>query len=205
MSNEIVILIDCWVGSIGPTALRDRLYNNILNAISNINPCLVVLASYNTVEFGDRDLQNTNLYFRNFKEVFVDTGLTTFPIKDPEEVTDSIILDAKFDCTQIALEELWQLDHVVGNLKQDVSKIWIFGLHWNMCIKNRPVGWQSLYTHAKQNWNTDVEIWSREDCTLIQPYNDIGEPLNYETWPEFEYDQLTACKHYGNGNWKLML
>jgi hypothetical protein len=205
MSNEIVILIDCWSGSFDPITLRDKLYNNILNATSNIDPCLVVLASYNTAELTDQNLQNNNLYFKNFKEVFIDTRLDTVPVRYSDRVTDNIILDAKFKCMQIALEELWQLDHVVQNLKQDITKIWMFGLHWNMCIKDRPVGWKSLYTHAKQNWNNDVEIWSREDCTLILPYNDLGETLDYETWPEFEYDRLTACKHYGNGNWKLML
>jgi hypothetical protein len=78
MSSEIVVLIDCWAVSIGPTMLRDRLYNNILTTISNIDPCLVVLASYNTAEFVDQNLQNNNLYFKNFKEVFIDTGLNIF-------------------------------------------------------------------------------------------------------------------------------
>jgi hypothetical protein len=211
----MVILIDCWAGSFGPTSLRDKLYNNILNAISNINPCLVALASYETNEFNDQNLLSNNFYFKNFKKEFLDTKLETISDKYSQYTMDDstryyrptakIILDAKFNCMQIALKELWQLDQVVKNLKQKIDKIWIFGLHWNQCLKDRPLGWKAVHAHAVRHWGSNVEIWSREDCTLIIPYNDLDKPLNFETWPTFEYDQLTLCKHYSNGDWKIVL
>jgi hypothetical protein len=192
--SNVVVLVDCWQGK---PAIWQDLYQNIIHKVNDIQPDLVCLASYNTPEFADSNLAQRNRWFQTFHQVFIDTGLSVPLSKGPEELTDPTILNAKFDCMQIALEERWQLHHVIKNVLQlQVDQIWMFGMAWSMCVKNRPVGYKNLFPFVRQHLNPNMELLTDPLCILDRvPGTDFFE------WPNFEKDP-DVC--YTNGVWKIL-
>ena len=195
MSNDIVIIIDCWAGFIGPTDLRTKMCQNIISSINNINPALTVLATYGSNEIHDNYLKTHNPWVRSFWEYFPEF---TDCRKNKNQETHNLILESNFDCKQIALTRFWQLEYLLNVIPNRIDRAWYFGLHWNRCIRDREIGWFNLKNHYNKNKNQKIEIIFKDNCTLKLLDNE-----NCEDWPLFEYDEMTRCRELGNNTWIL--
>jgi hypothetical protein len=92
------------------------------------------------------------------------------------------------------------LEQLLHNYKPTTINCWFFGLHWNSCIKDRPLGWYNVHQFLLQK-KLDVVLLAREDCTLKIPV-EISEYL--EVWADFEYDSMTMLNPISNGNWIII-
>lgn len=157
---NIVILIDCWAGYLGPLDLRSKMCENIKRSINAIGPDLIIFATYG------KKLHPV-LKGSNFSNTANALSLEEF---------------------KVAINEL--------NLLTDI-RCWFFGLHWNSCIKDRPMGWKSVYSFFHHQ-GLHIDLLSREDCTLKIPF-ELSKEL--EIWPDFEHDTITKLSYVSNGNW----
>lgn len=199
MSNDIVIIIDCWAGFIGPTDLRTQMCKNIVSSINHIDPYLVVLGTYGSNEIYDDNLKKHNPWIKSFWQFFPEFK-NVRPNDLATDSTHSIILNSSFNCEQIALTQLWQLEYILNKSPNKLERAWYFGLHWNSCVKDREIGWFNLKNHYIKNKNRQIEIMTRENCTLKLLCKNNTE---LEVWPSLADDQLTFCKKLNDNDWVL--
>lgn len=167
MLNEpsLAILIDCWL-----LPYQSDLASNIINYIDS-NPFIttVALASYNCkTEF----THSKTLWYTNYRTMFnadpapkkiKDLSYAHFMnlVKDNAyavEQTDPLILTycntKKF---QIAMHRAWQLEYYFS-LNPGIKNVYVFGAAWELCVKNRTLGYMAL-TEIQ-----GINILTRSNC-----------------------------------------
>ena len=72
--------------------------------------------------------------------------------------------------------------------------IYYTGLHWNMCIKDRPTGWKNVLNYVNKN-KLDCRILFKEKTVLAVGYN--GKIFDY--WPSYG----SICKKIDKNIWQL--
>jgi len=202
--NDIVILIDCWAD--GPTALRGQMCQNIRTAIDQIKPRLAVLATYESSEIFDPGLTHNQWIsafwnrFPDFEDALIEGSRATHPS----------IMDLRLDCEQVAATRWWQFQYLLDRMDRIPDRIWFFGLHWNICLRDRELGWHNIRYHFKHNTRHDTDIMFRDDCSLQIPYYpntpslDTSQDLiKFETWPDIVNDTATKCELVDNHVWRL--
>jgi len=149
---SIAILIDCW------SNCSDKfLYKRIAYIINN-NPNIktVVLASYNCRR--EREVSDS-VWYLNYNNFFIKEHQHSRKIKDlehihrhyekqdtkfPNEDTDPYILNYKNpEKFQIAMKWRWELDLYLEK-HPEIKNIYMFGIAWDICVKVRPLGYDSL-------------------------------------------------------------
>jgi hypothetical protein len=212
-NNDIVILIDCWDN--GPTELRGQMYHNICTAINQIKPRLAVLATYESNEIFKWSLRD-NPWISAFWNYFPDcTDSKHDGARVNDRVTDPVIMDLRLDCEQVAATRWWQFQFLLNRMRGPIpERIWFFGLHWNICLQDRELGWHNVRSHFNYNIlkpEENIDIMFRDDCCLQIPFfptvpsHRIGnQHIRFETWPDFAHDTLTRCEPVGNHAWRLI-
>jgi len=165
---SIAILIDFWERSNRTKGqnLLDFLNDSKSNSIET-----VVLASYNCYE------EKNTIWHWNYNNTFNSTNKRTRTLIDlhfmqkyfnenyhPHKVehTDPAILNYvnpnKF---QIAMLCGWELEYYLS-INPHIKNVYVFGQAWEMCVKNRPLGYDALLEIP------NINILTKLDCIRIE-------------------------------------
>ena len=80
---------------------------------------------------------------------------------------------------------------------KNVQEVHYAGIHWNMCIKDRPTGWKNLLNY-KNKKNLPIKIMFN-DKTIVSQHHD-----GTEYWPCFEEDNMTLTSIYSKNVYELI-
>jgi len=182
---SIVILLDCWEStpddSVQNKTLIDSKIDNIINEVENVIPNVeaVVLTTYESTE---ALLLRTNPYYSNTYELLYnsqhiqgikDSYMSTLcqnSILDRAH-THKGILEYKWKCEQYAFFNELQLEYYINHVVPHVRTVYYFGKSWNICVRNRPIGWRSVSQLIKYNHLTNVGLYTKNNCILERNLN----------------------------------
>jgi hypothetical protein len=92
--------------------------------------------------------------------------------KVPAESTYSNILDHQWNCSQWAMSQDWQLEYYIKHLVPEVENIFVFGLHWGMCLHHRPIGITNLKKLIQnKHLSPDTKLITHQDCIVGFSHN----------------------------------
>lgn len=206
--------MDCWAG--GSTELRNQMCQNIRAAIlQDIQPRLVILATHESHEVFDADLRH-NRWFSTFWQHFPKFE-DAFTLIEGTTTTHPSILHSVFACQQVATTRWWQFQYLMDRLPGTVDRFWFFGLHWNICLRERELGWHNIRNHYRYNKQQKIDIMFRDDCMLAIPYDNFSvinshqsyidtnrDPAEHESWADIANDVFTRCESVGDHAWRLI-
>ena len=102
----------------------------------------------------------------------------------------------------LPVEDTWVLDPILKTIKDNKIKyIWYMGIHWNMCIRHRPTGYQPLI-EALTRQQIDLKILVNQSCTL-QHVKQNGKVIREEV-PNFALDSVTELEHVQDQTWQIL-
>jgi len=169
---SLAILIDCW------DAPNKTLPQNIISFLNSMDSIqTVVLASYNCRKERETSdslwYQNYNKLFQNIRARKIDdlgSTHTEFDKRDvfPNENTEPAILNyINSNKFQIAMRWRWELDYYL-ELNPKIQNIYVLGMAWDMCVKVRPLGYESLREIQNINVLTNVScVLDMQGCNPI--------------------------------------
>jgi len=188
---SMAILIDCWKND----SFIPSVYGRITQCIdNNTNIKTVVLASYNCRK--EREISNS-LWYLNYNNFFIKSQQHSRKIKDleivhqfyekyntahPNENTEPNILNYKnTEKFQIAMRWRWELDLYL-EAHQEIKNIYVFGMAWDMCVKDRPLGYDSLSELPNVNilTNTTCVIDSDGNSPILDSYWELVSNNTYK-------------------------
>lgn len=196
-----MVLIDCW--EIDPDnkdlyQASQKLYHNILQTIPLIpDLAAVVLATYHSSEMLDPHMRNNRYYSNSYDMFFEKQPLMYIRQQYAASMlasdthghlkTDSSILNAIWPSQQFAMVAPWQLQMYINTIIPHVKNIWFMGMHWNMCIEDRPLGWETIAKMIKFNHlHKDTKLLARSDCIL-------EDSNGSNVFPDLTNDQRCHC------------
>jgi hypothetical protein len=176
--GSIVVLIDCWNrpsknSSANNTNLLEQMIENILKEISNIpDLSAVILATYESVEYKN----SNNRYYTQADELF-NTHQPIAYVRDiyqnlnygnySQKATNSKILEHDFPVNQLAMVNPYQIEYYIQMVVPHVKNIFFFGQSWNLCVKHRPIGYESISKLIKWNHlSRDTKLFTLNNCIL---------------------------------------
>ena len=188
---SIAILIDCWKND----SFIPSVYGRITQCIeNNTNIKTVVLASYNCRK--EREISNS-IWYLNYNNFFIKSQQHSRKIKDleivhqfyekyntahPNENTEPNILNYKnTEKFQIAMRWRWELDLYLEE-HREIKNIYVFGMAWDMCVKDRPLGYDSLSELPNVNilTNTTCVIDSDGNSPILDSYWELVSNNTYK-------------------------
>jgi len=182
----IAILIDCWEHLTDQHKIYPETWNNIITAIENKNIQTVVLSTYTY----DIKTHWNSEWFTNAHHIFFNGN----PRQEdwvrtlPESIgtapgyiyqTAKTIFDYEFsNQLKFMLHDSdmlkWYIEEVVPHIKN----LWFFGCHWDLCLKERPIGFENLQSWAnktERNCLTDI------NCVVTE-FNERPSVDNFKDW-----------------------
>ena len=153
-SDSLAILIDCWNRPANPLqAISSKdIRHNILSFIDRACIGTVVLSSYSCpIDKAAQNIWNDN-YHKFFNSLSVppnifelyQSQLISLEEQPPVEHTHRDILryynKTKF---QISMLQRWELEYYL-KVNPKIKYIYVFGVAWEICVKDRPLGYMSL-------------------------------------------------------------
>jgi hypothetical protein len=80
--------------------------------------------------------------------------------------------------------------------KTSANTVWYLGMHWNRCIRSRPLGY-AVVKHLLSDRNKPVQLLAKQSCTLelIEVYPGKQHSPTYERVPNFAQDTVTELTH----------
>lgn len=199
---SLAIIIDCYDDSHGADYI-DVLTNIKFFCEDNPNVVAVALATYvdhNLCVINEQPwgFQGAD-FFCNFTkwdtlsrlwEDAKDNPLNKLNVK-----THPILLNMKKRNDQVffaAWSDL-QILYYCNYINPSIENIFVFGKHWNVCLKVRPLGWVSLHNLNHHNlFSKQMNIISHKKC-VIGIDHDATESTNFEIifpWHEIDNDYL---------------
>jgi hypothetical protein len=193
---SIAILIDCWQTAT-PTATTKRCFNNIVRFLDKTESITtVILATYNckTERYTPNSVwaDNNMTLFKNPQRSKITDLKAAFdllyehsPNDDPPEQTDPIIwnyINPK-KC-QIAMNWWWELEYYLL-LHSEIKNIYFFGSAWELCVRFRPLGYQSIIEE-----NPSINILTNSNCILYEkqlPSTNIKNDPNWQCIDTYIY------------------
>ena len=158
MGDSLVIIIDPWTWfGVPRKKLKPYLAERVINFINHNNIHTAVLASYDC----HRELYSDTVWYRNRLPM---TDLAEYAPDNHDQCTIDIVLQyVNTDIFQIAMrneKELtaYLLDH------PEIKNIYIVGEAWEICVKDRPLGYLNVYKQFCQG--TDLRLLTSVDCVL---------------------------------------
>lgn len=148
---SVAVLIDCWDL---PNQRGEPLHKRILSFIEN-TPAIktIILASY---DCHAEQETSSSIWYQNYDSWFV-KNLKSQELRDlldqhrKDEIiyrsvkTDPVVLNYVHpDIFQIAMKWPCELEYYLSNISADIENIYIFGSAWSICVRNRPLGYESL-------------------------------------------------------------
>ena len=147
----IAILIDCWEHCTQYDPIYEATWKNIEFSLQEKNIKAVVLATHSydiTTHWPTQWFTNTHQIFFNENK-----NKNSWVQSLPQDIgtapgyiyqTADSILNIKTDALKLMIHDpdqlIWYLTEIVPHLKV----VWYFGIHWNMCLKNRNIGYNNL-------------------------------------------------------------
>jgi len=170
--KNIVILIDCWD------------YTNIDNKNSAI-------------------VQQTNIQ-QNLRQKMCQNICDFISNNTIDLIVDATheyeIHPLLFDVIQrknfIAIKKISEFEHYVFE-KYDSVNLYYTGLYWNMCTKDREIGWKNINNYVNLK-NLDYRILFK-DGTILASENE-----GLECWPDFDNDFFTLSHKISETTWELI-
>jgi hypothetical protein len=166
----IAILIDCWAHCAPRSPIYENTWKNIEFALQEKNIKTVVLATHEydiTTHWTTQWFTNTHHIFFNGnknKNSWVQSlpqGIGTAP-GYIYQTADSI-LNIKTDALKLMIHDpdqlIWYLDEIVPHIKA----VWYFGIHWDICLKVRNIGYMKLKFPLAQR---GCEIFTDTKCVV---------------------------------------
>jgi len=102
----------------------------------------------------------------------------------------------------VEVEDTWVLDPIIKTIQEiHIKTVWYMGIHWNMCIRHRPTGYQPLIERLTKH-GLDVNIYARENCTL-KHVKHHGRVV-CERVPDFATDPVTELQHVQDQTWQIL-
>lgn len=168
-SDSLAVLIDCWDRPSNPLhkISSNDIRHNILSFIDSPNINTIVMASYSCPS----DMKAQNIWNNNYHKLFVSPNVPTDVFSlyrshlgssehlngEQEEHTHRDILKyynrTKF---QISMLWLWELKYYLS-INPEIKNIYVFGAVWEICVKDRPLGYLSLSELEGMNILTDTK------------------------------------------------
>ena len=187
-TTDIALLIDCW--SNVDHWMEDgseKLFGRILNFVENTKSIdTVILASY---ECDPREYRSKNVWYENTRnflgyEVYEQKCKNQFQFQKEYRNTYKEILEYRTNKNQYAMHYLWEL-----NKLNPTGKIYLCGITFSDCLKNRPLGWKFL---------KDFEIYVNKHCVseVINVKNEVTytDAVFDENWIQIDNDTYRLIK-----------
>ena len=169
---SLAIIIDCWKST--NSIEHNSLYNRILFFLeNNKNIRTVLLASYNS------KYRNNAHWYQGYVNVFFNSNIRS--MRDlahvhkiyndhfdefPEEETHPTILNyLNNDKKQLLMHWPWELKHYLL-LNPEIKNIYVLGQAWDICVKVRPLGYETL-TEIE-----NINILTNRKCVLTNKLMD---------------------------------
>lgn len=75
--------------------------------------------------------------------------------------------------------------------------IYYLGMHWNRCIRTRPLGYAVVQEILKHRATKPVHLLAKQSCTIELVEHRPGKQYSptYERWPDFARDSVTELDH----------
>lgn len=168
-SDSLAVLIDCWDRPINPSQkiTSSNIRRNILSFINRPHIDTVVMSSYSCPS----DLKAQNIWNNNYHKLFNSPTVPSNVFNlyqshigsseklngEPEEHTHADILKyynkAKF---QISMLWRWELEYYL-KINPKIENIYVFGAVWEICVRDRPLGYMALSELDGVNILTDAK------------------------------------------------
>ena len=186
-SDSLAVLIDCWDRPINPLHKipSSDIRRNILSFIDSSNINTVVMASYSCPS----DMRAQNIWNNNYHKLFNSSEVPNdiFDLyqshlgssehlngQDEEHTHQDILKYYNRTKFQISMLWLWELKYYL-KINPEIKNIYVFGAVWEICVKDRPLGYLSLSNLEGINILTDTRcvktIASTEYLDLSQDKN----------------------------------
>jgi hypothetical protein len=165
---SLAILIDCW-----ESTRNGPMFKRIISFLeNNENIKTVVLASYNSKNsknkhWNDRYIEIFNKSTsRKIQDLAHIHSLYNKDFNDfPEENTHPIILNyVSNKKDQVLMQWPWELEYYLS-INPEIKNIYVLGQAWEVCLKIRPLGYESLKEIK------DINILTNLDCVASFDFN----------------------------------
>jgi hypothetical protein len=147
----IAILIDCWEHYTQQDPIYEATWKNIELAPQEKNIRTVALATHEydiTTHWTTQWFTNTHRIFfignknKNSWVQSLPQGIGTSPGYIYQ--TADTILNIKTNALKIMMHDPDQLVWYLTELAPHIKAVWYFGIHWNICLKDRNIGYNNL-------------------------------------------------------------
>jgi len=167
MSN-IAIIIDVWkYNSNLTTIFKPRLANNIVNFLNSGKIDVAVLASYDC----EIEIFSNNVWYKKKSKRFLQyTQQKNNPNK--QQTQDMLLNYTNTKIQQLAMRHMSDFKKIVN----DHSQIYMCGAAWNLCVKNRDLGYINVQKHFPS-----IPIFV-DINTVSEQSNNMPNMANYPNW-----------------------
>jgi hypothetical protein len=184
LKNDVAILIDCWTNI--DSWIEDgseKLFDRILDFVENTESIgTIILASY---DCDPREYRSNDIWYENTRnllgsEIYNQKCKEQFEFRKEYNTTYSKILNYHTSKQQYAMHYPWELDKL--NI---LGKIYLCGITFSDCLKNRPLGWKSLKNYevyVNKNCVAEVENVNNEVTYHDASFDDEWIQMNHDTW-----------------------
>jgi len=158
VGDSIVVIIDAWTWyGIPRKKLKPYLAERIIKFI-NSNPIhTAVLASYNC----HREIYSDTVWYRN--RLPLDNLIEYSPDNHNQHTIDIVLNYVNTNIFQIAMRNEKELSIYLSNHPK-IKDIYILGEAWEICVKDRPLGYENVYKKFCQG--TERRLLTSIDCVL---------------------------------------
>jgi hypothetical protein len=205
--SSLAILIDCWDdSSISETAKENhhQFINNIVDFCGNDTEIsAIALAGYSkNTEF---DLYYEESWIANSNEFFVNETKLDFlrkswknirwdyDSKNHPAIRNMIVPDPKIKFTVFNTYDILYYCNCVND---SIENIYFLGMSWDMCVRDRPVGWLQIASLQYHGFLTkDMTLRTNQKCVFDEftgSTPDISEP--WEATKNSDIFQLNISK-----------
>jgi hypothetical protein len=166
--NDLIVIIDNWKFKPDGSASSGKVSNNILKFIqSNPNIKTVILASSSC----SKELFSDTIWYKNRRNSIVDYNIYVYEdyinnLHRNLETYEGLLHYVNPNFFQIAMREIDELVRYVNNT--DVANIYVSGAAWEICVKDRPLGYVNIQQHFS-NINILVDTTCVVDANSNHP------------------------------------
>ena len=90
--------------------------------------------------------------------------------------------------------------------QHSVDTIWYLGMHWNRCIRSRPLGYALMKEILAKLTQKSVKLYAKQDCTieLIEQHPVKQHSPTHEQFANFANDEVTELEHVYNDVYRII-
>ena len=90
--------------------------------------------------------------------------------------------------------------------QHSVDTIWYLGMHWNRCIRSRPLGYAMMQGILDKLTQKSVGLYAKQNCTieLIEYFPGVQHSPTFERFPNFQDDKVTELEHLSDDVYQII-